>query len=227
MPRPLSRLQLRGRCKHGLLQAPRTNYHNCTVTTHTHLLRNTPDKESAVVHTHADPQRTSLADFVVVQDSNWILRLQWIAVHHERIPTILSTEVHHEPHLIDASDLLEHGHQLVFEAIPRNLADEYFASPRWGRSVPVWWGAIATLAVLLHNAVARARHELRYGRRGILQRTVRPFRWGFLARGLGEGRFSGRRLARLALLLLIHTERDTHTQRQGRTQGQDGQETTH
>ena len=177
---------------------------------HTNLFWDASNEKAAVVDTHADSQRSALADFVVVQHSHGLLRLHWVAVHHEGIPTVLSTKVHHESHLVNTSNLLEHGHQFVFKAVSRDLADKDLASPGRWRTVPIRWRPVATLPVLLHDAVSRTGHELRYGRRSVLQRGVEA---GFLARGRRESGFGVCRLARLALLLVFHTDRRAHGER--------------
>ena len=135
-----------------------------TLNVHTNLLWNSANKKTAVVDAHADPQCPALADFVVVQHSHGLFRLHGVAVHHEGIAAVLPAEVHHEPHLVKTSYLLEHRHQFVFKAVSRYLADKDLASPGRWRSFPVWWRSVATLSVLLHDAVSCTSHELGYGR---------------------------------------------------------------
>lgn len=59
-----------------------------------------------------------------------------VGVHDEGVAAVLSTELHHQPELVDPAGPLEQRHQLVFVHVPGNLPHEHLAAPRGGQALP-------------------------------------------------------------------------------------------
>ena len=105
---------------------------------------------------------TAMADLsylVVVEHFDGFLGVGGLAVDDKGVSPVEVVAFHHESHLVDGAGLLEDWDQLVFQAVPRYLANENFAASRGGPG-PVRRGAVAPLPVLLVYVVARPRHEL-------------------------------------------------------------------
>ncbi|TNN62790.1 hypothetical protein EYF80_027016 [Liparis tanakae] len=112
------------------------------------------NEKTAVVHRGADPQQSPGPHLIVVELTYRPLGLVFLCVHHKCVPSVLPVKVHHQPHLIDASDRLEHRHQLILVNVPWDLAHKDFTSPWRRRSIPTRRRAIFTLTIFLDHTVA-------------------------------------------------------------------------
>ena len=159
------------------------------------LLRNATNEQTAVIHTHTNTQSPSLPNLVVVQLPYALLRRRNVSVHDERVTSVEARIVHHEPELVDLAHLVEDWHELVLEAVSWDLSHEHLAPARRRLSLPVRRRSVASLAILLDDAVAGTLHEASDRRGGVFFGAQRGLGGAGIAHGCSAPQLLRRQLS--------------------------------